>query len=298
MAAVEGCPNTLEYPGGASIMRFEGDDVVSDVCPNMKVVALRQRLLRIDPQFAKVKHDSTTPLLQRGQFDRTQDNLLLTQTNWTTFLSHFKWVIACKDPKFFVRTVTDMTLKQVYMGEASLRARLPDQREDGALPIFNSLEDLLAMPDLVIIRVGFVVYFNRAMASILHEALLLRVGIGKPTWIVEPAGQYFKPFSKGEHGIPSGMPCCNEDVARFVEAHFEAIQLGEYDPLDAPTEEHDGGVTVRGLPEPAELSEDVEPAERSEEASEQGDGDGGDDEFIQVQTRRGPKKKTFKRSWG
>jgi hypothetical protein len=158
--------------------------------------------------------------------------------------------------------VTDTTLRQVYMGESSVRARLPNQREDGELPIFNSLDDLLAIPDLVIIRVGFVVYFNRAMASILQEALMLRDGIGKPTWIVEPAGYYFKPWSKNEHGIPSGMPCCNDDVAQFVEDHFDSLQLGEAEP---PTEEHDGEVTARGIPDTEEQTEEETPTEADEE---------------------------------
>lgn len=292
MAAVTGCPNTLEYPGGASIMRVEGDEVVSDVCPNMKIVALRQRLLRLDPQLLKVKHDSTTPLYQNGQFDRTEDNLLLTQADWRVFLSHFKWVLGNKDPKYFVRIVTDATLKQVYMGEASVRARLPEQREDSELAIFNSLEDLLALPNLIIIRVGFVVYFNRAMASILHEALLLRLGVGKATWIVEPAGYHFKPYSKGEYGISSGMPCCDADVAQLVEAQFESIQLGEVEP---PTEEHDGGVTARGVPEPLEDTSPTEDETEETEPETEGTPKDPDEERMDLLTRRRPQRKPYKR---
>lgn len=239
MAAIEGCPNTNEKPGGGAIFKYVGDDLFSDVCPNMKVVALRQRLTRIDPQLLKVRYDATTPLYQYGKCDRTQENLLLTQLDWKLFLSHFKWVLGCKATNFFPRIVTDNTLKQVYMGEASLRSRSTAQRDEGELPIFNSLEDLLASPDLVIIRVGFVVYFNRAMSSILMEALLLRDGLGKPTWIVEAAGQHFTPWVKTEHGVTSGMPCCDIDVRNFVDARFESLQLGDPSTVE-PTSEQEG----------------------------------------------------------
>src|SRR5678815_181513 len=184
MAAVDGCPNTLEYPAGAAIARYDGEELVSSVCPNMKVVALRHRLTSIDLQLLWVRHVASTPLYQTGRFDRTEGNLFLTQVTWPTFLGHFKWAVASKPSSFFVRIVTDATLRSVYMGEASVKARLPSQREDSDLLIFNSLEDLLASPDLVVLRVGFVVYFNKALASILQEALLLRDGLGKPTWIV------------------------------------------------------------------------------------------------------------------
>ena len=289
MAAVEGCPNTLEQKAGAAILRFIGEDIYSDVCPNMKIVALRQRLLRIDPQFAGVDHDPTTPLYQRGKLDRTTKNLLLTQTDWVTFLSHFKWVIGCKDPKFFPRVVTDMTLKQVYMGEASVRSRLPDQREDDSLLTYNSLEDLLASPDLVIIRVGFVVYFNRAMASILLEALMVRDGRGKPTWIVEETGQEFKPYVKDDYGNARGMPCCNDDVLRFVEARFESLQLGDGS-SQAEVEVHEDGVAVGPSPEAEEERTHFEPEAAESEAPEEAELDP-EDELINDLTKRPQRKR-------
>ena len=309
MPAVEGCPNTNEQPGGAAILRYEGDEIYSDICPNMKVAALRQRLLRIDSQFGSVRHDPTTPLYQRGRFDLTTKNLLLTQTNWRVFLSHFKWVLGSKPPSFFVRIVTDMTLKQVYMGEASFRARSPEQREDGGVPVFNSLEDLLVIPDLIVLRVGNVVYFNRAMASIMMEALLLRDGVGKPTWIVEPEGQHFRPWAKTDQGSALGMPCCNDAVYSFVGERFYALQLG-----GAPTvEEYEDGVSLSGAEEPDESEESdepvspgappAEPLEEAEDAAEEeapeelGEPDAGnpEDSFIDLITKRKRRPSTQRR---
>lgn len=263
MAAIEGCPNTNEQPGGAAISRYVGDDLFSDVCPNMKIVHLRKRLHALDPQLLKVPAAYPSPLYQTGQCDRTQDNLLFTQSDWKVFLSHFKWVLGCKDSNFFPRIVTDTMLKQVYMGEASLRSRSPSQREDGELPIFNSVEDLVALPDLVVVRVGFVVYFNKAMASILLEALLLREGLGKATWLIEPAGQHFVPWFKGEHGVTAGMPCCDGDVRNFVDAHYEVIQLGE-PPAELEVEEEGEEVSLRGWPAPEEEPASEDPPEDDE----------------------------------
>lgn len=245
MPGIEGCRNLMEYPAGGTILQCQGEDLVSVMCPNMRVVALRQRLTAIDPQLVGVPHDATSPLYQSGSTDRTSDNLFIPRVHWKIFLSHFKWVVASKGAGFFVRVVTDMTLLNVYLGKASVSSRLASQRtDDGELLVSNSLEDLLSSPDLVVVRVGLIVYYNKAAANVLQEALLVRIGLGKPTWIVEPDDRPFVPFSR-ELGTQSGMASCDQEVLGLVESTFERLELASGGPEPAPAYEEDGDeVTV------------------------------------------------------
>lgn len=209
--------------------------MVSVDCPNMRIVSLRQRLINIDAQFLQVKHNAQTPLFQAGQVDGTQDNLFIRHAHWLTFLSHFKWVIASKQPGFFVRVVTDMTLLNVYLGHTSVKNRLLSQRDDGELLISNSLEDLLSSPDLAVIRLGHVIHANRAAANVLREAINLRLGRGKPTWLIEPEEQTF---------MPQGMPCCDENVFALVQSAFEEARLSPAPEARPAYVEEAGEITV------------------------------------------------------
>jgi hypothetical protein len=280
MAAIPGCRNTLDYPSGGSIFEYQGDRLVSVACPNMRIVSLRQRLIGIDPQFLAVPHYAQTPLFQAGTIDRTRDNLFIRHAHWHSFLAHFKWVIASKSTGFFVRVVTDMTLLNVYLGHASVKNRLLSQRvEDGELLISNSLEDLLSSPDLVVIRLGHVVHMNRAAANVLREAIMLRLGIGKATWLIEPLEQTF---------MPQGMPCCDENSLQLVQSTFEEMHL-EAAQDEAPAyEEHDGDVTVRGVSSP--LDDAPEPAPEDEGESEgESEGDVDANELEALTAKAKPK---------
>lgn len=289
MAAIPGCRNTLDYPSGGAILLHRGDRLVSVDCPNMRIVSLRQRLIAIDGQFLQVKHNSQTPLFQAGQVDRTEDNLFVRHAEWLTFLAHFKWVIASKPPGFFVRVVTDMTLLNVYLGHASVKNRLQSQREDGELLISNSLEDLLSSPDLAVIRLGHVIHSNRAAANILREAINLRLGRGRPTWLVEPREQTF---------MPQGMPCCDDNVLALVQATFEEVHLAAA-PEARPAYVHeDGEVTVGNV---SPLEEIESPVEEVEDGAPEGWGEeepysgGGDEVNDLINQGRSPSKRRLSR---
>jgi len=223
MPLIEGCRNAPGILAGGIIHKIRGEDLVAVPCPNMEVVHLKQRLAAVEPQLLKVKHEPKTPLFQRGLVDRTASNLFLKSTAWPTFLRHFKWVVGSRD--LFVRVVSDMTLVNVYVGNHSVKSRLKTQLEEQSLIISNSIEDLLSNLDLVVIRLGGLVHSNRAAANVLHEALLLRKSQGRPSWLVEPPWKAFAPYTRNEFGGSSGMPCCNDDVLRFVNEHFETLHL-------------------------------------------------------------------------
>lgn len=244
--------------GGGIIHRVRGEDLIAVVCPNIAIVRLRERLRAIDPRLLKVGHEARTPLYQRGEIDRTVDNLFFERTHWKTVLRHLKWIVACKD--IFARVTTDRALIDVYVGSRSIKNRLKSQLElgeEGELLITNSIEDLLAGPDLAIIRLGEVIHLNKAAANVLHEALLLRRGQGKPTWLVEPPGAPF-----------GGMVCCNDDVLALVNEFFESIHLpaqrGDEDRPGVTIDEEAGEVTVDG---PSDLNETL-PEEQEDEVLE------------------------------
>lgn len=285
MAAVAGCRNTLDYPSGGAILIHRGERLMSVECPNMRVVTLRQRLLAIDPQLLTTPHRQETPLFKRGEFDRTQENLFIRRTHWLTFLSHFKWVLGSKSSGFFVRVATDMTLLNVFLGNASLKNRLPSQRtESGELLISNSLEDLLSSPDLAVLRLGHVIHGNRAAPNVLREALLLRLALGKPTWIVEPLEQVFAPL---------GMACCDENVANLVSSSFVDVYL-EDEALQPAYVEDEEGVTVPGT---TQWDDEAVPdaSEPEVEADDEARPKTSDDILFAALTERKPKQGRYQK---
>lgn len=293
MPAVAGCRNTLKYPSGGSILMHRGERLVSVDCPNMRIVSLRRRLTEIDPQFLRVPHFAKTPLYQAGEIDRTEDNLFLRHAHWRTFLAHFKWVIASKKTGFFVRVVTDMTLLNVFLGNASVKNRLQSQRTDeGELLISNSIEDLLSSPDLAVIRLGHVVHANRAAANVLREALSLRLGLGKATWLVEPPEQTFSPHA---------MPCCDENSLQLVQSTFEEMHLKDAEEVRPAYVEDEDGVTVPGVGDALADNEDEEEPEPEKEPAEDENeppeprGRDSDAELLRKLTDRSPSKKWQRR---
>lgn len=272
---IEGCRN--EVPGGGGLLKVVKDngEITSKMCPNVRKVRLKRYLEAIDPLLITSEHNRDSVLYQPGtagsKSDYTSRNLLFQSTAWKTFLKDLKWVAGYKFPSFYFKVVTDMTLLNVYVGNTSIRQRLPSQREDPSLVVCNSLEDLLTEPDLVIIRLGHVTHFNKAAANVLHEALLLRLGLQKPVWLIEPTHKDFTPGMPGEFGATMGMPCCNEEVLALVK-DFDQIQTpdGEedeedYDPEDSIMDED------TSLSEMAEPDHSVVEDEEDEEEGESGD---------------------------
>jgi hypothetical protein len=249
----------------------------------MRVVSLRQRLIEIDPQFLKVPHYAQTPLYQANQVDRTRDNLFIRHVHWLTFLAHFKWVVASKTSGFFLRVVTDMTLLNVFLGNTSVKNRLHSQRtEDGELLVSNSVEDLLSGPDLAVIRLGHLVHSNRAAANMLREALSLRLGLGKATWLIEPLEQPF---------VPQGMPCCDDSVLALVQSSFEEIHLAAPRPVEPSYVEDGDDITVPGVPEDG--ARDAEAADGTPQEGDEQSEDVLDPEVAKLMAR--PAKKRYRR---
>lgn len=219
-----GCRNGETNTGGGIIPIIQdNDEVVAVTCPNMARLNLRKHLEKLDPQLLISPHEENSPLYRTSpKDDKTQKNLLISVDSWGDFLPHLKWVAAAKGPQHFIRIVTDMTLLNVFVGATTTKSRVSQTEKD--LLVANSLEDVLNAPDLVIIRLGHIIHFNKAAANVLLEALLIRQALGKPTWLLELGGKRFQPF-RMDGGLSLGMVCCSYEARALVDKYYESLAL-------------------------------------------------------------------------
>jgi hypothetical protein len=147
--------------------------------------------------------------------DRTGDNLFL-KGWWADLLGHFLWALGSKGPTFPFVVTTDERLRTVYVGSESYVARSRKTREDA--DSYNSLHDLIGpQHKLVILRLGFLGWTNRAAPGILLEALRIREVSGLATWVVE------EPCSEFVPGHLSYSP----EMAEYLGRNFAEVDLRE-----------------------------------------------------------------------
>lgn len=111
------------------------------------------------------------------------------------------------NPKIYLKVTSDREIRDVYVGNKSKAAR-GSADDDG--PIYNSLEDLMDQPDLVVVRLNELFYKNKAASGALEEAISYRLDRDKPTWLFSDSD---KPFSLGSHAW-------SESVAEVVRSNF------------------------------------------------------------------------------
>jgi hypothetical protein len=161
-----------------------------------------------------------SPPLLTNEMDRTQDNLFI-QGTWDHVLPHLKFVLGFKvncNPNFRFRFVTDERLLTVYLGKDAYLTKLRDSRD--SVVSFNTLSDLVnADFDLIIIRLGFRAYKNRALPDVLREALMHREIKEKPTWIVE-----FGSYGNPQHFDPDHRAFSSE-VWDYIQHQFDFVDL-------------------------------------------------------------------------
>lgn len=149
--------------------------------------------------------------------DKTNSNLIL-KGWWGDITPHLKHTLLFKngqyDLNYFVQIVTDERLMNVWLGKEAYDSKKKKERESE--DTFNAIGDLVGgNRHLVIIRLGFLGYKNRAMAGVLKEALLVRQSKNLPTWIVETPDSIFGP----------GHFAYSEDVDDYIKPRFEVIDL-------------------------------------------------------------------------
>jgi hypothetical protein len=168
-------------------------------------------------EIADAKGPTESPLFIRGQdrtvsFDGTTQDLFL-KGRWQDLLPHFKYALSIKGINFSFKFTTDEKLRSIFVGNEAYAKRAKSSRDEE--DTFNSLGDFVKEPQLLIIRLGFLGYKNIAMPGLLHEALLHREEVRKPTWIVEVPSSRFGP---GHHAY-------DPVVADYILARFKPIEF-------------------------------------------------------------------------
>lgn len=180
------------------------------VCECAYAAALRSHL---GAEIATADTLTSSPLLDPTTgVDLTRENVFLSGP-WEVVRSHLKWALAYKGLNFHFKILTDEKLKNVYVGSESYLSRSRKVRDD--VDSYNSLSDLIGDYDLILIRLGFLGYSNRAAPGILKEAILLREGMRKPTWVMEEA-----PFQNCYSYSP--------EVANYLAKRYRHIKV-DYD---------------------------------------------------------------------
>lgn len=169
--------------GGEGLIQV--DDLTTKMCRCAWARAMRAKL---GPEIAgapSLPKGVVSPLFVQSETD-TQDwttkNLYL-KGRWTDLLPHFKYAFIPRGLDFSFKFTTDEKLKTIWVGDESYKARARTKRDD--VDTYNSLSDFIVDCNLLIIRLGYLGYRNRAMPGILKEALMQREVLRRPTWLIE-----------------------------------------------------------------------------------------------------------------
>jgi hypothetical protein len=198
---------------------FVGEDTVRP-CLNILAKELKEHLLICGGErgsvLANTRHVKESPLFLAGppgeppQVDRTNEDLYITASTEKEALSHLKLALGSKGRNFSFSIITDEKIRTVFVGDTHAKVRGSSLSSDPK--VFNSLEDLVTDPALLILMVGHLKYKNKAAAGALLEALVLREHAGKMTWIVHVSTKTW------DHSY-------SEEVRKFLEANYGMIDL-------------------------------------------------------------------------
>lgn len=176
---------------------------------------------RLPPEIAEAIPINASPLMEIGgpgevKVDLTSENLFI-KGYWSDLAPHLLLVFTVKMLKQLMypfQIITDARLRDVYVGSESYTSRSRKKRDD--IQTFNSLSDVIGGDkELVIIRLGFLGWVNKAMPGILKEAIRLRHGVGKSTWIVEEPNSIFGP----------GHFSYDAEVAEMISQRFSVVEI-------------------------------------------------------------------------
>jgi len=208
------CPICKSQDGKIDV----GDDADKKQC----VCSFRTNIKkRLPPDIAEAPPMNASPLLEVGgpgevKVDLTSENLFI-KGYWSDLASHLRLVLTIKmlhNLLYQFQIITDARLRDVYVGSESYTARSRKKRDD--IETNNKLSDVIGGDrELVIIRLGFLGYANRAMPGILKEAILLRHAVGKPTWIIEEPNSIFGP----------GHFSYDAEVAELISQRFSVVEI-------------------------------------------------------------------------
>jgi len=259
------------------------DEFTDRPCRNMLSILLREKL---GPEISSSTHVTSSPLFQmtKGEppsVDRTGDNLFL-DCPWPNLLPHLKWVLGCKGLKFNFKIITDQQIKNVYVGNEQYRNQPLASRE--VREVFNSLSDFVEDYDLIILRLGFIGYPNRAAAGALLETLMIREAMQAAVWVIHEED---RPWLHSR----------SEEVEEYLRTHFESVDVEPVDPgrrYVGERSDDDLGLSVTDVEPEEEFSqEEPDPYEPEPDESD----DAGDEVELLSRPKAQPKSK-FKKGKG
>lgn len=122
------------------------------------------------------------------------------RSSWADMKAMVKAVVMT-NPSSFVKVTSDREILDVYLGKKSRgsrdfetrRARNAAELEDSDAS-YNSIEDLMDLPKLCVVRLNEIGYKNKSAPGCLMEALEYRIDRDKPVWVVQDPN---KPFVQG-----------------------------------------------------------------------------------------------------
>jgi hypothetical protein len=169
--------------------------------------ALLRRLAAAMPGFVRVAIVSKAHIVHPITDDINKNYLI--DAAWSDARALIK-VAMYKHPNLHFRITSDREIRDVGVGSTSRQAR-----GDDATIVFNSLQDYMEPPKLVIVRLNELGYKNRAAAGLLEEALNIRVDRGLTTWVLNNKN---KPFSPASHAY-------SEAVWDLIHTAFKKIDI-------------------------------------------------------------------------
>lgn len=157
---------------------------------------------------------------------------LMVVSSWADMKAVIKALII-SNPKKFIKITSDREIRDVYVGSKS-RAAKGD--EDGK--IYNSLEDLMDPPDLMIVRLNELSYKNKAASGALEEAVSYRTDRDRPTWLFNDMD---KPFTAGSHAYSDSVSDLIKTIFTTCRIprilNYNMIDHGEIMPIEIPKPE-------------------------------------------------------------
>jgi hypothetical protein len=176
---------------------------------------------RLPPEIAEAAPILVSPLLEIGgpgevRVDLTSENLFI-KGYWSDLSPHLLLVFTYKMLNHLMypfQIITDARLRDIYVGSEAYTSRSRKKRDD--IQTYNSLSDVIGGDkELVIIRLGFLGWSNKAMPGILKESIRLRHAVGKTTWIVEEPNSIFGP----------GHFSYDPEVAELISQRYSVVEI-------------------------------------------------------------------------
>jgi len=172
---------------------------------------IRRRAAEMPPYIRKAR--VTFPHLQLPVI-KLIDRSLYVISSWNDIKAIIK-IMMLKYPNKFIKITSDREIRDVYVGAASRSARGISSNDDENLEVYNSLQDLMDLPDLMAVRLNEMHYKNKAAPGALEEALSYRLDRDKPTWVISNID---KPFVNGSHAW-------SESISELLNTAFQKTSI-------------------------------------------------------------------------